>query len=837
MAATWWTALPTAAVRLLTRLSNPWPDCRRLPASAAAVFAALHLREPLQSALARLDDREWRQALDYSDRSRLTLVLRDAGREAMPEWVRERTDKNAAQNVLRLARIERTYIELADAIKAARAEFLALKGITQCVLLGGRPELRLQYDIDLFAPREHLYTARDALLGCGYEPLKALDAFPTDHLPVMIRKTGWEWQGDYFDVEIPISVDLHFQFWNQSVERLAAPGTSEFWNRRVTRRIAGFDLPVLSPPDALAYTALHLLRHLLRGDLSPFQVYEMAGLLNSLAGDTAFWSEWRELHPSALRQLEAVVFRLSAEWFGCRLAAEAAEEIGQLSAPVNAWFSQFSTSPASAHYDSNKDELWLHCALLDSRRDAWSVARRRLLPLNLPPWGGGIHIPKAEFTWRKRVREWFHYLAYIRERTFRHAAALPQVAISGSRWWVRTNSLGKQFWLFLSSAALFNFALFVFVLLYNLYLSNLGFHEDALGLVNGANRVGSLAGTLPAAVIAHRFGLRNTLLATIGSTAAVELLRALLVSPASATALGFASGCIFSLWAVIFAPVVVGVVDEERRPAALSVFAAVMIAVGIGGNWIGGQLPGWLHGTKSVLVLSAILSAAALWPALKLKLRMAAAETSCEPSRIYPRSSVLWRFLAAIAVWNLATGMFNPFANVYFSNLHFSVPQIGNIFSVSQIAQTATVLLAPLVFRRYGLVGGISWMMLATTAGLCGLAAQPPGFAAVVVFSAYMSFQWMSEPGLNTLLLGEVKEEERSGAAALNYLVAFGAQALAAFGGGALVVRFGYSAVLAGAAAVAAGAAGLFRALLGSTRKDAPQLSSLPAVEAGNIRE
>ncbi len=828
----------------MTKLSNPWPYCPKLPTGVAAVLAALHLREPLQGALAHLDDSEWRQALDYCDRSRLTLKLRAAPRDAMPAWVCERTDRNAAQNRLRLQRIQNTYRELAASVNAAGAEFLALKGITQCALFGGRPEMRVQYDVDLFAPREHLYRARDALLGCGYEPVKALEAFPTDHFPVMIRKTGWEWRGDYFDLEIPVSVDLHFQFWNESIERLAAPGIEQFWERRETRHISDFDLPVLSPPDALAYTALHLLRHLLRGDLIPFHVYELASLLNSLAGDNDFWSSWRELHSSALRRLEAVVFRLSAEWFGCKLPAAAAEEIDQLSTPVDAWFTQFATSPATAPYDSNKDELWLHCALIDSRRDAWSVARRRLLPLNLPPWGGGIHIPEAQFTWRKRVSEWLHYLAYVRGRMFRHAAALPRVAVSGSRWWLRTNRLGEQFWLFLASAVLFNFALFIFVLLYNLYLSSLGFHEDALGIVNGANRAGSLAGTLPAALVAHRLGLRNTLLVTIGATAAAELLRALLVSPASATALGFASGCIFSLWAVIFAPVVVGVVDEERRPTALSVFAAVMIAVGIFGNWVGGQLPGWMHGTKRVLVLSAILSAAALWPGLKLRLRTRASSAPAAkskapraPSHVYPHSRFLWRFLAAIAVWNLATGAFNPFANVYFSNLHFSVPQIGNLFSVSQIAQTAAVLMAPLVFRRCGMVGGISGMMLATAVGLCGLAAQPPGYTAAVVFSVYMSFQWMSEPGLNTLLLGQVKEEERSGAAALNYLVAFGAQALAAFAGGALVVRFGYGAVLAAAAAVAAGAAGLFRALLGAKRKAAPRLSPLPAVETGNIPE
>jgi predicted MFS family arabinose efflux permease len=144
------------------------------------------------------------------------------------------------------------------------------------------------------------------------------------------------------------------------------------------------------------------------------------------------------------------------------------------------------------------------------------------------------------------------------------------------------------------------------------------------------------------------------------------------------------------------------------------------------------------------------------------------------------------------------------------------------------------VLLAPLALRKFGLAGGISWMMLATAVGLAGLAAQPPGLASGLVFSAYMSFQWMSEPGLNTLLLGRVAEPERSGAAALGYLVAFGAQALAAFAGGALVARFGYGAVLAGAAVLAAGAAGLFRKLLGAKKRFAPQVSKLAAVEAGN---
>src|SRR2546426_10697636 len=59
--------------------------------------------------------------------------------------------------------------------------------------------------------------------------------------------------------------------------------------------------------------------------------------------------------------------------------------------------------------------------------------------------------------------------------------------------------------------------------------------------------------------------------------------------------------------------------------------------------------------------------------------------------------------------------------------------------------------------------------------------------------------------------MNQVEERERSGASALAFLVAFAAQALAAFGAGALLARFGYGVVLAGAAALAALAAALFR--------------------------
>jgi predicted MFS family arabinose efflux permease len=62
--------------------------------------------------------------------------------------------------------------------------------------------------------------------------------------------------------------------------------------------------------------------------------------------------------------------------------------------------------------------------------------------------------------------------------------------------------------------------------------------------------------------------------------------------------------------------------------------------------------------------------------------------------------------------------------------------------------------------------------------------------------------------------MNHVNERERGGASAINYLVAFAAQAVAAFGAGLLLEQFGFGVVLAGAAALAAIAATTFRVLL-----------------------
>ena len=158
-------------------MANPWLNCAGLPAGAAAALAALHFAEPRPEALARLNDRERIAGLDFCHHAGLALLVR----EILPEA----TARDAANNLLRLRGLEATYRQLAS----LPVEFVALKGITQCELFGVRPEDRAQADIDLYCPRETVERARDALMAAGYRAIAGLEAFPTDHLPALMRPT------------------------------------------------------------------------------------------------------------------------------------------------------------------------------------------------------------------------------------------------------------------------------------------------------------------------------------------------------------------------------------------------------------------------------------------------------------------------------------------------------------------------------------------------------------------------------------------------------------------------------------------------------------------------
>ena len=758
----------------------------------ATILDLLRLDHRESAAAARLSDAEWKSALYYCDRHQLTLPLAGRRLDGAPEWVVARLQGNVAANRLRQAKLFELYGDL------NHFDHVVLKGFAQWPYLCPDPELRTQYDLDLYCLPETLTCGVEAAKALGYEPAAVSDRFPVDHLPPMVRKTGWQWRGDFFDPDIPVAVELHFRFWDRETERFGPANLDEFWQRRETRTWKTVTFQALNEMDSLGYACLHALRHLLRGDPRVGQFYEIAWFLERQK-DPVFWATWRQSHHQELRSIEAVCFRFAQAWFGCRLAPTAQAEVEDLDEAIQQWFKRWSHSPLEAPFHVNKDELWLHLSLLETSRDKALVLRRRLLPLVAPGPVDGLHIPDDLMTAALRRRRAWRYAVYVSGRVLHHLQALAPVAVTGTRWWLIQSGLTPDYWRFYAAAAIFNLALMIFYLLYNLHLVSLGFDEGFVGQVTFAMHMGSLLGSLAAGVAATRIGLRPSLFFCFVATGLTLCLRTQATGRFELLAFAAAAGIVQSVWAVCLAPAVTALTTERSRSAAFSLTFGTGIALGMFSGVVGGRLPAWLHSTRNALLLAAAVAPLAVLPLLRWKLP--AAPPAAE-KRVYAMSPFLVRFLGMLAIWGAATGAFNPFFSLLFSRgLGFGVAQIGGIFSLAQGAQVLAMLISPLVLKRFGIAPAIALMQCATGIALAGLGVAPPVLAGWM-YGLYMAFQYMSEPGMYTLLMSNVPPEQRAGASALNFVTLFGSQAIAAWIAGEAIARYGYTPVLLVAAAL-----------------------------------
>ena len=799
----------------------------------AFLLDALRFQNGRQETLRQVRDDEWQRVLSDWHVARLTLPLRQVCGDELPGWVREQIDVSIAKTDLRFERIKSTYARVAKALEHENVPHLVIKGFSLWPGYTEHPKYRPQSDIDLYSPPGDIFFARDCLLTLGYQSQYSMgNQISLEHLPVLLEPHSWVYRGDNFDPNIPISFELHFSWWDSLTSRICPEGLEEFWPRREQRIIDGMRYTGLALVDNLGYTAINLLRTILKGFPPAEQLYGLGRFLHVHADDEVFWKQWHSLHPESLRRLQTIAFALAQDWFSCRLADEAQNEVNRLPSSVHNFLVHFSRSARSSRYGTTKDGLWLHLDLLQSRKDKAAVFLQRMVPIRAqsihqvlgeepPPKPPAALADDGVRRSQPPKRDPVESATYFLSRSVRHIALFPVTLARGLVYRVSRRNLGTQFWTFFAASFCFDLGMTMYFFLYNIYLLDRGFKEDFLGWMLSAMSIGGMVCTIPAGFLIQRLGIRKSLLFCITTLSAVLAARALFAPSSAILGLALLGGFLTTIWAVAISPAIALLTDEESRPFGFSVVFSSGIGVGIVANLAASRLPSFLmhlnsgiSATRSkqiVLLISSAIVALAVVPLFRLK----ANTPPASEKKVYPWNPFLLRFLPALALWSLVTGSLSPLANVYFQQyLHTSLSRMGVIFSFSNLLQVLGILVAPFIFRKLGIVTGIASTQLVAALLLGFLAVITSGLPAAFVYVGFTGFLWMSEPGLFSLLMSGVPPEQRAGASALNFLVISLVQAGAVAATGASIARFGYPTVLGAISILAAIAATAFWMLL-----------------------
>ena len=387
-----------------------------------------------------------------------------------------------------------------------------------------------------------------------------------------------------------------------------------------------------------------------------------------------------------------------------------------------------------------------------------------------------------------------------------------------------------NFWVYLLSGFFWSLGLMTFFLVYNLHLLDFGFNEAVIGKIASAFTLGSLAVTLLTGRLLNRYGENRVIQSCVLATVILLPIRALIHAEEWLIAAAFLNGASIAAWMVSAPPFLTRNTEPETRTWAFSLSYGSSIGTGALAGLIVGlvsrDLRVWtaiqqlttLSAKQCVLLASSASVLLGFFGLLFLKERGA---LSKKPQASVPvvksivaviksRRFVL-QLLSALVLWSFFVGSFPPFFNVYFhKQFNQSLDGIGIIFSISQLCQLAAVLSMPWLVLRLGRVRAIASVQLASALLLPVLIVVTSVQTAGVIYLAYLSFQVMAEPALESFIMDSVLVEERNTVASLRYMILFSVQALAVLASGFAITRFGYSALLVSIALLGIAASAVF---------------------------
>jgi MFS family permease len=375
--------------------------------------------------------------------------------------------------------------------------------------------------------------------------------------------------------------------------------------------------------------------------------------------------------------------------------------------------------------------------------------------------------------------------------------------------------------MYLLASMLMAISMAIQLVLYNLYLVNLGFDEEFVGQVAAVVALGIALGGIPSGLAYDHFGGRLTFIVAVFGIMLCMIMRAVSTQRELLLLWAGLNGVANSIYYVSIFPFITGQSSARERPHLYGANIAVWTGFMMVGSFIAGLLPSFWLGqlTQSQNVFAqraSLLSGAALaFLAILPFTRMRDEELLQTTNRrqILPSSQSTQTILKgaiALILTGMVIGLTTPFYNVYFKRI-FEADDviIGTLFSLSQVMGLISAFFLPFIVRKLGLVRGSS-LVLGFNAPFILAVGLPIPFALVAFIFLFSSgMERLGEAPLMNLVMEVVPVDDRGAMSGVRLISSYGSQALAGAIGGWLIIQAGYPwlfALAAGIQFLAAGA-------------------------------
>lgn len=356
-------------------------------------------------------------------------------------------------------------------------------------------------------------------------------------------------------------------------------------------------------------------------------------------------------------------------------------------------------------------------------------------------------------------------------------------------WKLNFSSYNRNIKFFMLANVLIQIGLGVFMVMYNLYIKELGMPETVNGKVISMTATASALMLIPAGFLSDRFGRKWVIIAGAVFGAMTLFYRSFTITETPLVTAAFLTGLFMAFVQVSGVPFLAENSKPSERVQMFSIYFALMTVANVVGSLLGGVISDVfqtildmeaVYAIRWSLLAGAFIYSCGLIPLLSLKSRSTEIEEKVSHDPLVPANDinlkknliVIFHFSFASLLIGLGSGLVVPYLNLYFSNrFDASNTYIGLILSLGSAMTAVAMLIGPMLVRKVGKVKALIIFQVLSIPFLILTAYTTSLFLAAIGFLLRQALMNAGNPIQSAIAMEVVHDKYKGLANSLNQVV------------------------------------------------------------------